>query len=49
MFLFSKTHIYFIYLKTIILINKTISPYLFNYNSLIIFLKHYLFLNKTIF
>ena len=29
-FYFLKTHIYFIYLKNIILINRTISPYLFN-------------------
>ena len=48
-FYFLSTYIYFIHLKIIILINKIISPYLFNYKNLIIFLKLYSFLNKIIF
>jgi len=43
-----KIYIYFIYLKTIILINKIISPYVFHYKNFIIFLKLYLFLNKIL-
>ena len=43
-YLFLSTYIYFIYLKTIILTNKIIYHYLFNYKNLIIFLKLYLFL-----
>jgi len=31
------------FLQTIILINKVISPYLFNYKNLIIFLKLFIF------
>ena len=48
-FYFLKPHIYFIYLKIIILINKTISSYLFNYKNLITFLKFYIFLIKIVF
>ena len=48
-FLFSENIIYFMCLKTNILINKNISSYLFNYNNIIIFLKLYLFLNKILF
>ena len=42
LFYFLRTCTYFIYLKTIILINKKFSPYLFNYKNLIIFLKLFL-------
>ena len=45
----NKENILFIFSKIIILINKVISSYLFNYKNLIIFLKNYLFINTILF
>ena len=45
----NKSNIFFFYFHSNHYFNKVISPYLFNYKKLTIFLKLYLFLNKKTF